>query len=433
MDVAWTLGRVEKHPANPLFVPDQPWEGNFDNLYGNIVYDEETQEFKCWYLNFIGRDSSLLYARSKDGIHWEKPALGIMEFNGGKDNNIVALRAHGAGVFKDEREPDPAKRYKMFSLSEEYGWLQVAFSPDGIHWSEQIPQPRISATADTHNNALWAPTLGKYVAFTRQWSRWPYNDQSNTPPKTVPEYERKGARQVARTETAVADDFTTFKRAEVVLEGLDPEHQTYAMPVFFHEGIYLGLLAIFEKDISDRVYTELAWSLDTVHWNRVCPGTALIPNSTEEGAYDYGMVWGCAYPIVRGDDIWIYYGGFDLPHGAKGRRGSLCLATLKKDRWAGYTAKGATGMVLTTPLVWQGDSLWANVDAAGGSVRAELRDETGLVIEGFSADKCKVITEDNAAARVEWNGSNLASLAGRQVQIGWYLTDATLYAFSTGS
>ena len=34
------VGRVEKHPANPLFVEDKDWEMRFDNLYGNVIFDE---------------------------------------------------------------------------------------------------------------------------------------------------------------------------------------------------------------------------------------------------------------------------------------------------------------------------------------------------------------------------------------------------------
>ena len=36
-----TVGTVQKHPANPLFREDKPWEPRFDNLYANILYDED--------------------------------------------------------------------------------------------------------------------------------------------------------------------------------------------------------------------------------------------------------------------------------------------------------------------------------------------------------------------------------------------------------
>ena len=51
----------------------------------------------------------LCYACSVDGIHWEKPELGLVAFDGSKQNNILMRRVNGAGVFKDERETDPSE------------------------------------------------------------------------------------------------------------------------------------------------------------------------------------------------------------------------------------------------------------------------------------------------------------------------------------
>src|SRR5690606_38181836 len=127
-------------------------------------------------------------------------------------------------------------------------------------------------------------------------------------------------------------------------------HQAYAMPVFYYKGIYLGLLGILDRYGDERVHTELTWSPDTKTWYRLNPGQSFIPNSEKKGSYDYGMLWGCADPIVRGDSILIYYAGFDLHHGAKGRKGHLCLATLGQDRWAGYKAGNEEGVILTAPL-----------------------------------------------------------------------------------
>ena len=44
-----TLGETKKHPANPLFGEDKLWEPRFDNLYANVIYDEEDKLYKCWY------------------------------------------------------------------------------------------------------------------------------------------------------------------------------------------------------------------------------------------------------------------------------------------------------------------------------------------------------------------------------------------------
>ena len=77
--------RPRKVAENPIIKPDRPWEGYLVLQPGSAIYDEEEQIFKLWY-NTFGKSRNtdirefLCYATSKDGIHWEKPELGIVEF-----------------------------------------------------------------------------------------------------------------------------------------------------------------------------------------------------------------------------------------------------------------------------------------------------------------------------------------------------------------
>ena len=48
-----TVGAVQKDKRNPLFKEDKPWEPRFDNLYANVLYDEDEKLYKCWYSPFI--------------------------------------------------------------------------------------------------------------------------------------------------------------------------------------------------------------------------------------------------------------------------------------------------------------------------------------------------------------------------------------------
>ena len=432
--VKLTLGKVQKHPANPLFGQDSPWEHHYDNFYGNVIYDDELKLFRLWYLNFIDGENSLLYAYSDDGLNWAKPNLGKVEYNGNTNNNIVMMGRHGVSVFKDLREADPAKRFKLFAKYEVDEWydqhIEVAFSSDGIDWSDFTPQKQVSVTADTHNNAFWAPTLNKYVAMTRQWSRCPYNDQTKAPPHGSPETDpaidnRKGYRQVARTEST---DFLNWTRAEVVLEGLNTRFQTHCLPVFYYAGVYLGMPGIWDTMGDSRVYTELAWSPDTVNWHRINPGTAFIPNSDAKGDHDYGMVWRCVSPLfLDSDEVWIYYGGFDLGHGRKGRKGYLCLATIeKKDRWAGYAAGSAAGTVETRLVECAGKVLNICADVEdGGSIRAEV-----VGVDGLSLGDCIAATADVTDSGVTWEAKDLSALIGKRIRIRFQLKNATLYSFS---
>ena len=391
-----TLGTVKKHDANPLFGEDKPWERRFDNLYANIIYDEEDQLYKCWYSPFIvslttvgmtmaerkeepygkhPQEMGICYATSKDGIHWDKPELGLVDYEGSKANNIVWRGGgvhkdwggpHGAGIFKDLHDPDPARRYKAI-LKDKI--LSVAFSADGLHWEPAIACPDANSAGDTHNNAFWSPTLGKYVGITRQWRQ----DGENY------------IRLVARTES---DDFVTWEKTENLLEGDDPKQQLYAMPVFYHGGIYLGLVAVHDQD-QDRVWTELTWSPDTRTWHRVSPGTPLIGNDGDYGHYDWGCVYAAANPLFLDDEIRLYYGASDGLH-TSWRLGFLAMATLRPDGFAGYRASaGKPASLTTSPLLGGTQSLKVSADIeAGGSLTVHVLDVDAHVItesESFTA------------------------------------------------
>jgi len=427
------LGRIQKHKDNPLFGEDKPWEKRFDNLYANVMYDEEEKTYKCWYSPFIvddsargmtlkqrtqaeydppnNREMAICYATSKEGISWVKPELGRVAYDRSKATNILWRGIgeqgehwegpHGTGIFRDLRDPDPKRRYKAFLKAE---ILSVAFSADGIEWSPAITCPEADSAGDTHNNAFWAPTLGEYVGITREWGR-------------------TFGRQVARTSSV---DFVNWTKSEVVLEGLDKGHQTYAMPVFYHGGVYLGLVAIHDQE-ADRVWTELTWSPDTIKWHRVSAGTPLIPNAQREGDYDWGCVYASACPVFLEKEIRLYYGGSDGYHFGW-RNGFFCLATLRPDGFAGYTQirPGKPATITTTPIVHDKGTLrlCADVDPKGYVKVRVFDDHHTLLAESEPLNG--TITDE----QVTWqNAFSFDRLETKSATIQFELQDATVYSF----
>jgi hypothetical protein len=434
-----SLGEVEKHPANPLFGEDKPWEPRFDNVYANVIYDEENKLYKCWYSPFIvderttsteenrrhpfytvylekkpnGRETGICYATSTDGIKWDKPELGLVEFNGNKNNNILNRGAHGAAIFKDAHESDPAKRYKMiFKGDGPDTGMGVCFSADGLRWSEFIDCPEIAAGGDTHNVAFWAPDLDKQVVFTR------INASDNT-------------RQVARTES---QDFLNWTKAEVVLKGDDPLKQTHDLVVFPTGGIYVGLLGVMEfldrSNYNIKQHVELAWSPDTVTWYRIEEGKRFIANSPAEKEhygytpYDWGTVFASA-PIFLEDEIRIFYGACDW-YFMDWRKGYLALATLRPDGWAGYEPVSSdTKAVVTTKLLKiDAASLSITADVqAGGSVRVAVVDGQGRELA-----KAKPVTQTVTGAKIEWK-SKVEAGCCESIRLKFELKNAKIYAF----
>lgn len=408
------VGTVEKHRANPLFGEDKSWEKRFDNLYGNVIFDKEEKLYKCWYLSFIvdhsskgmtleerdknydppeNREMAICYATSRDGLVWEKPSLGLAEYNGSKQNNIVWRGPHGAGVFKDAHETDSARRYKTI-----FQGLSVSFSANGINWGKAIKCEGVQVAGDTHNNAFWAPTLGKYVGLTRTWGDM--------------------GREVARIES---QDFVNWTKEEVVLHGLNKNLQTYAMPVFFYGGVYLGLVAIHDQK-ADRVWTELTWSPDTKKWHRISPGTPLIPCSGKKLDYDYGCVYACATPVFLKDEIRLYYGGSDWLHFGW-RNGSLCLATMRPDGFAGYVQESTDkpAFIITNPVDYADQTICITADVQdGGSVKVNIIDESGNRIA-----KGNTISRTVTDEHLKWNHK----ITEGNIQIEFELNKAKLYSF----
>ena len=86
------------------------------------------------------------YAESDDGLHFDKPDLGLFSYNGIGRTNIVLVGCGGYSdryansVVVDTRDSDPGRRYKMAyydfesSAGEQRPGVCVAFSADGIHW-----------------------------------------------------------------------------------------------------------------------------------------------------------------------------------------------------------------------------------------------------------------------------------------------------------
>ncbi|HIJ54114.1 MAG TPA: hypothetical protein HPP66_13345 [Planctomycetes bacterium] len=425
-----TVGKVQKDKRNPLFAEDKLWEPRFDNLYANVIYDRAERLYKCWYSPFIidesttntprkdrvnggkfkymgkhtgrRREMGICYAVSRDGIRWEKPSLGIVEFRGSKENNLVLRGPHGAGVFKDLHDPDPKRRYKMFFKAK---IISVAFSRDGIHWGKAIECPEANVRGDTHNNAFWAPTLGEYVGITRTWAR----------PR---------GRQVARTSSK---DFLKWSKAEVVLEGLEDHLQTYAMPVFYYAGVYIGLPAIYNSD-ADRTHTELTWSPDTVTWHRIDPGSPLIANSPRKGELDWGTVYAAAYPVFLKDEIRLYYGGCDDKHFGW-RNGYFCLATLRPDGFAGYEQiiGDKPASITTTTVVCTGNELQLCADVGKkGFAKVTILDKDNRKLA-----QSKLVRKTVTDTEVKWlDGFSFENLRGKNIRLRFELKNAKLYSFS---
>ena len=450
VDVTRTLNQPAKYVGNPVMISLYPWEGRV-TLYGTVWRDEDGG-FRMWYQGYggmgiptMGTDQSgfrtkgfdpatllytIGYATSSDGVFWERPNLGLVEYNDSTDNNLVLLDAAFANITKDDRDLDPDKLYKaLFYESADFAGtpnigdgVSVAFSPDGLRWAKYEGNPVISRSSDSHMLLGWDDLHDTYVAYCR-----PSVHEGNM------------TRRIGRS---VSDDFVDWTDPEDVLvpdEHDPPGLQFYGMPVFKYEDLYLGQLFAYHTPpeepqirFAGTIDVQLAVSRDGIAWQRAGDRRPFIPNGPP-GSIDAGEVYTARAPVIVGDELWFYYSAGASEHGITGRSGPICLAKLRLDGFVSVDAGDETGTLVTKPFRCDGGPLSINASARDGLVSVAVLDEAGVQYEGFSRQDCAPFDSDSVRHVVTWREKgSLDELKGRDIRLKFYLRSASLYSFVVG-
>ncbi len=407
-------------------VADKPWENFIINAWLTVM--EDGGQYRMWYEAYDKTHPSdaqarYCYAESRDGIHWEKPVLGLETFAGSKDNNILfnglgGRGNHGGTVFKDPNAP-PAERYRFFYLSsdpagKEWG-VYGGHSPDGLHWQRYDQGPVLKVSSDTQSVCFWDDRLSKYVGYCRLW----------TPSRTI-----------GRSETT---DFLNFPPAVEVLgcDDADPAdtdmYNSAAIKYPYAANAYFIFTSTYHHT-ADNLDVQLAVSRDGVHWTRP-ERKPFIPNGPP-GSMDDATIY-CGVGLLRqGDELWMYYHASRARHNQVepqwiGSEGVYTRAVLRLDRYVALDASAMPAEFTTHPLTFTGSRFEVNADVRpGGSVRFELQDAAGKPIPGRTLDDCTPVAGDSLRHVVTWkSGADLTALAGKPTRVHCVAKDASLYAF----
>ena len=442
---------ARKHPANPVLRPSEPWEGDVTIVYGSVLH--EGNKYRMWYYATGG----IAYAQSDDGIRWTKPRLGIIAVDG-QDTNLVVRRdtdkQQGTiphfyeifGVLRDDRDPDPARRYKMGFLSIKRGYdgpnrdpfhgsqrrgLGVAASPDGIHW-KLLNNWATDAICDGDTHWMFDPTRQKYVLYGRT---------KHAPPDVLQAWKGNEwakrhywGRAVARVESA---DFLNWnitqpaKAPVVMTPDVDdpPGTEIYSMLVFPYGAVYIGLVQVFHNQ-PDACYldVQLAVSHDSIHFERVGDRRAFIPVGPV-GSWDrFNQSVATNAPIAVADELRFYYGGRTYRHSPyRGpdpgtHTGGVGIAAIRRDRFVSLGASFDGGQIVTRPLELKGKCLHLNTKSDFGEAVVEIIDADGGVLA-----RSNPISADASDVPVQWEEGNLQGLSG-PVVLRITLRNALLFA-----
>jgi len=361
-------------PKEPVLRPGT--SGDWDaGALGQCCVLKDAGTFRMWYGGYVPRLSQGRggYAVSSDGIHWEKPRLGLHRFEGRETNIVVPLNVDAYSdeyelphsiVRDDDSNTPPERRYVLFLHTQgPAGFIvDVMTSPDGIHFKRSEHNVRyngfdLSKRGSTLHEAAVALHEPNY------W--WAF----------VGHHERPGGLESYKIR------FTGW--------AVDPEER---------DNISFGL-----------------WRNRRVHLDP-------IPNSWE-GVSTHA---GCVLPV--GDEWWIYYTSSWASQPV-----SIGLATIGRHRMFGLELlrsreRGyATSIAFQTPAGgWKARHFEINVSsfAGGTAIQAELLDaKSGGTIPGFGFEDCLPVDREGYSIPLRWHGGVLpVNRVGRALRVRFRFT-----------
>lgn len=429
----------EKYPTNPVLTPNQPW---VDSLHIGGTVRLENGLYRCWHHGKGQSGNFNLYSESKNGIEWETPILGqYHDDTGSLENNIYLSRlAFRSGdlappsVNQDVHpsilySPNMGKGRTYTLLSYDYarsgyagydGYF-LAFSDDGIHWTDGPENPVIPGHADVgyflydKRDRIFRAIVKNYLNI-RGWRR----------------------RSVFWTESTDAFDWS-MPRVAIIPDLIDEEwaegrdgHYTqfYGMPIVRYESLLLAFLQVFrctdgETTTEGTIDIQLVSSRDGHNWERVGDRRAILDRGVP-GDWDWGIVRTGNSFVLNGDEIRAYYNGTNHSHAGltpngEPKTGAIGFATWPRDRFVGLKTTSSIGEIRLKAQE-TGSELHLNANAAGGSLVVDLD------WDGGSATSVPIIV-DSLDHSVRWiDAAPLAQIGGAQVNLTVKLANAEIFS-----
>lgn len=477
------VNRPRKHP-DPVLVADKPWEGERAQAWGSVILDPDGL-LRMWYFAFNTerRKDELdrggyAYAESRDGVHWEKPNLGVVEFRGSKKNNLfytcapdgknlvdeelarrglglpaldekgkqigVLKNLDGLTVVRDDDEPDPQKRYKLIAnmqdhrmwtpyykdrypnvTAEQVKQANAVFgqymdtSPDGIHWTRR---PR----------RIIGGAHGDYMMVTRDHRnrRWWLNERAAS------DRGRNAALRTSRDLIHWSDPEMIFNPGEDSQFGKLFEWHGGMTP-FNYGNLNLGLLEKW-PNAGFGAICELISNRDGGPWQRVSPGTPFL-DIGPEAAFDRSLIYPTHNaPIRIGEKLYIFYtGGGPRRDPNKGMPMSIGMLSIGRDRFAGMgnwekRTEGSPALLVTKPLEIRKPRLEINAELLDHlPIRVALSTPEGTILPGYGFDDSELpVSLDSIYTPVVWKDKpDLSELLGKTMAIHFQVRQVVLYGY----
>ena len=394
------------------------------------------------------------YAISKDGINWDKPDLGLYEFNGAKNmpydlpGGPTIKGRYMYHILRDEIGRDSSKRYKGFFGSRD---RKIGFSPDGLKW--EFPDiPMIPSYDESH--LTYDEQSEQFIASVKlhtEWGRSVYLSTSKdfmewSDPKLIFHADEiDNENRIKRIQFAA--DHPEYL-APPVIEDRGYTAQVYQMAIMPYQGIYIGFPLIFNpagpssNNYTGLNQTELTVSRDLYNWERVADRELFLGiEKWDSKNFGYHQILPTSRPIIKDDgEIWFYYNAFrhrGLPKLFSqsfqkfietNQTSAICLATLRPDGFVSLDAKNQ-GVVITKPIKINKDaSIHINVDSTNGYLAAEVLDPVSMEpLPGYTFENCEKISEDSTDKKINWKTND--KINNDIVRLKFILEKSSIYSF----
>lgn len=428
------------HPKDegPAFYYNEDCEV-FSPAYTTIIKDDNL--YRAYYRAGDGESRKAYtteewtcYAESKDGIHWYKPSLGLYEFQGSFDNNIVLAGEepvhHNFSPFIDKNPKVlPEQKFKALGGTgrDNIGLIPYA-SSDGIHWNKMHDEGVITKGAfDSQNLAFWSESENQYVCYFRTFT-------------TVNE---KRYRTVSR---ATSHDFINWSDPVEMTYGDTPREQLYIQqtsPYFRAPHIYLAIGArlLPERQIADEGQLQNL---------KVHPGQykglsePYLMSSRGGNSYQRTFMESFIRPGI-GLNNWVARTNFPALNVVQTSPEEMSIYvnqdytqptshlrrySMRLDGFTSIMAPYEGGTLLTKPFTFSGDSLEINYSTSvGGQIRIEIQDLEGMPISGFEMEESRIIIGNEIDGIASWSGNpDLSLLRNQPIRLFVYMKDADLYS-----